>query len=979
MKKYTPKEIESKWQQKWEADGTYSVDFASKKPRFVGFGMFNYPSGAGIHVGHVRNFTIPDVVTRVKRQQGFESYQPVGWDSFGMPAENFAIKTGVSPQESTKTAIQKYHDQYRAMGWAMDWQKEINTTDPEYYRWTQWCFVKLFEHGLAYQQESAQWWCDQCKTVLADEQVIAGKCWRHDGADDPMVTRRNLKQWFFRITDYADDMLEATDALDWTQSVKASQKSWIGRSKGAEVAFVVASSKGQGAGEEKLTVFTTRPDTLFGATFMVLAPEHPLVTKITTDDQQKAVDEYTIKTLQKTEVQRQQDADKEKSGVFTGGYAVNPASNEKIPIWIADYVLMGYGTGAIMAVPAHDERDYEFAQKFGLPITQVMAAEFGESLPDEQWVDGTTTVVYDKSQDRFLGLRWSDGAIGLVAGGLEEGEAYETCARREVAEEAGIHTIDKLVPLGAPVFAHYLHPVKGGNRFAKTQGYLAIVSSAEFGETSRESHEDFTPEWLDSTQLCKSIAARNQIGHWVELCDRAVQAVEAQKKGIEYVQPVLTGEGIMINSGDYDTTPSSEAREKIVADLAQKGVATEKVNYKMRDWLISRQRYWGAPIPVIHCPKDGAVAVPEKDLPVVLPEIEDYRPTGGNVSVLAGVKDWVNTTCPACGGPAKRETDTMDGYVCSSWYFLRYLDPANDQQPWNPDQANKWMPIDFYNGGDHATAHLLYARFFTRFFHKLGLVDTPEPFKKMVFNGKIKAGDGSAFSKSKGNGIDPLEVIGQGYGADAIRLYEMFAAPVELDVLWDEQGIPGSYRFLNRIWTVSQEFLAAGQEQTPELAKQILQVAIHKAIKKVTVDVEHDRFNTAIAAMMEAVNVLYKVKEKHGMQRSDAWRLALESMVQLVAPFAPHIAEELWNQLGHDDTVHVDHWPEWNEKYLVSDTMKIMVQVNGKLRGEVELLTDASEEAIIEAAKANDKVADYLAGGIKKTIYVPKKLVSFVI
>lgn len=808
-KRYNPKEIEPKWQQIWEKDQTYKVDLNSSKPKFVGFGMFNYPSGAGIHVGHVRNFTIPDVVTRAKRQQGFESYQPVGWDSFGLPAENFAIKTGEAPQVSTKKAIEKYHDQYKAMGWAVDWSKEINTTDPEYYKWTQWCFVKLFENGLAYQKESAQWWCEHDKTVLADEQVESGNCWR---CGNPVV-KKNLKQWFFKITEYADDLLEATDDLTWTESVKSSQKSWIGRSVGAEIDFRIDGD------DEKITVFTTRPDTLFGATFMVLAPEHPLVNQITTEENKAEVEAYQKVTQAKSEVQRQQDADKEKTGVFTGSYAINPANDEKIPIWIADYVLMGYGTGAIMAVPAHDERDNEFAKKFRIEIKEVI-------------------------------------------------------------------------------------------------------------KTSKD----------------------------------------------------ISSEGVLINSGEYDGMSSSEAREKMVADLAEKGLAQEKVNYKMRDWLISRQRYWGAPIPIIHCEKDGAVAVPEDQLPLKLPEVENYMPTGENTSVLAGVEDWVNTKCPKCGSDAKRETDTMDGYVCSSWYFLRYLDPFNEEQAWDPKIASKWMPIDFYNGGDHATAHLLYARFFNRFFQKIGLVEAYEPFKKMVFNGKIKAGDGSAFSKSKGNGIDPLAVIEQGYGADAIRLYQMFAAPVELDVLWDEQGIPGAYRFIARVWTLVQMYLEAGEGDIDEkIAKEIL-VPIHKSIKKVTEEIEEFRFNTAIAGLMEAVNSLYKAKEAYGIVKSDAWQQSLEAVVQLMAPFTPHVAEELWNQLGHEDTIHRDHWPSWDEKYLVSDIMKVVVQVNGKVRATIEVSVDSSEEQVLEAVKANEKVATYLSGNsIKKSIYVPGKLVSFVV
>lgn len=816
MKRYNPKEIEPKWQKKWEDDGTYVVDFDSKKPKYVAFGMFNYPSGAGIHVGHVRNFTIPDVITRVKRQQGYESYQPVGWDSFGLPAENYAIKTGVAPQVSIKQAIEKYHEQYRAMGWAMDWTKEIDTTEPEYYRWTQWCFAKLFENGLAYQQESPQWWCDQCKTVLADEQVIAGKCWRHEGEDDPMVTKRNLKQWFFRITEFADEMLEATDDLNWTQSVKSSQKSWIGRSVGAEIDFKIENS------EDIIKVFTTRPDTLFGATFMVLAPEHPLVDSLTVESQKEEITVYKDAAIRKSEVQRQQDADKEKTGVFTGSYAINPANGEKIPIWIADYILMGYGTGAIMAVPAHDERDYDFAHKFNIPVTRVVQN------------------------------------------------------------------------------------------------------------------------------------------------DTAVDQVSSE-------------EGIIVNSGKYDGMSSSEAREAIVADLAKQGIATEKVNYKMRDWLISRQRYWGAPIPIIHCEKDGPVLVPEVELPVVLPEIEDYRPTGGNTSALAGVESWVNTKCPKCGGLGRRETDTMDGYVCSSWYFLRYMDPTNNQKAWDEKQASKWMPVDCYNGGDHATAHLLYARFFNRFFHKLGFIESKEPFKKMIFHGKIKAGDGSAFSKSKGNGVDPLQIIEQGYGADAIRLYQMFSAPLELDILWDEQGIPGAFRYLSRVWTLAHEFIEA-DESNDDLSNNNLLKATHAAIKKVSEELNGDRFNTAIAGLMEFTNALYKEKTANGIQKSKDWQFALECLMQLLAPFAPHITEELWRDLGHTDTVHVDHWPVHDEKYLISETVKIVVQVNGKVRTTIEVSADSNEEQVVEHAKQDEKIAEYLVGGqIKKSIYVPNKLVNLVI
>lgn len=817
MIRYNPKEIEVKWQKRWEEQGTYQADFDSTKPKYVGFGMFNYPSGAGIHVGHVRNYTIPDVVTRAKRQQGYESYQPVGWDSFGLPAENYAIKTGVSPQASTVDAIKKYHKQYRAMGWGVDWSKEINTIDPAYYKWTQWAFLKLFENSLAYQKESPQWWCEQCMTVLADEQVLAGKCWRHDNPDDPQVSKKSLRQWFFKITDYADEMLEATDELDWTPSVKASQKSWIGRSEGAEIQFQVDGL------DEQLRVFTTRPDTLFGATFMVLAPEHPLVESVTITTQKQQVNDYVKQAQAKTEIERQES--KEKTGVFTGGYVINPANDKKIPIWVADYVLMGYGSGAIMAVPGQDERDWQFAEQHDLEIIRTVEppADF-------------------------------------------EGDAY-------------------------------------------------------------------------------------------------------------------VGDGPAIESSFLDGLMIEPAKTKMIDWLEANGVGRGTVTYKMRDWLISRQRYWGAPIPIIHCDACGPVAVPEADLPVELPKIDNYQPTGGSLSVLADVDDWVNVPCPNCDRAAKRETDTMDGYVCSSWYFLRYLSPHDNEQAWDVDRLKKWMPIDFYNGGDHATAHLLYARFFTRFFHSLGLIPTPEPFSTMVFNGKVRASDGSNFSKSKGNGIDPIEVIESGYGADALRLYEMFAAPVELDVLWDPQGIPGAYRFLNRVWMLTQDYLSAEVGDMESAATAELDLSAHRMVKKVSNDIDNYKLNTAIAAMMEATNSFYKLKEAIGITASQSWEYAIEALLQVLAPFAPHISEELWEQLGHKTSIHVDNWPTYSEAKLMQASINVAVQVNGKVRATITVPADSDEQTVVEKALANERVQTYLTSryDAKKIIYVYGKLVNFVV
>ena len=828
MKRYNPTEIEKKWQDKWEADGTYVTDLGDMaRPKYYSLSMLPGITGAGIHIGHGRTFQFADIKARLKRQQGYNVYHPIGWDSFGLPVENYAIKVGKTPRVAHDEAKAHFIAQLKRLGFSYDWTKEISTADPEYYRWTQWIFTQLYKHDLAYQKEQPQWWCDTDNTVLANEQVEGGKCWR---CGNP-VTKRNLKQWFFRITAYADEMLEATDDLDWTDMVKTMQKNWIGRSVGAEVDFVV---NGQDA---IITVFTTRPDTLFGASYVALAPEHPLVSQLVNADTRPKVEAYIQAAQQKSDVERQEN--KDKSGVFTGSYVINPVNGQKLPIWVADYVLSGYGTGAVMAVPAHDERDFAFAEKFDLPIVQVV----------------------DKPED-----------------------------------------------------------------------------SADIG--------------------------------------------------------CYTGEGELINSGQFDGTRSEDAREQIVAWLEQQGSGRGKTTYKMRDWLISRQRYWGAPIPMVHVDGFGPIAVADECLPVILPEVENFKPTGGNTSVLAQVDDWVRVwvdvetgktvpiTEPKPAGDnwreGRRETDTLDGYACSSWYFLRYLDPHNDAEAWDPARISHWMPVDYYNGADHAVAHLLYSRFWMHFFHKLGLVPTPEPFKRMMYNAYIMAPDGQKMSKSKGNVIDPMEIMDSGYGADALRVYEMFIAPYDMDAPWDPRGVPGTYRFLNRVWNVVQEFVAA-PESTSEDDQELLRLT-HSTIKKVTRDIEDEKFNTAVAAMMEMVNGLYKFKESHGMQASETWRFTLESLLQILAPFAPHITEELWQELGHTDTIHVNHWPKWDEKYLVSDVMTIIVQVNGKLRSKLELPADIDRQGVEEAALADANVQKFTNNKPpKKMVYVPGKLLNVVI
>lgn len=802
MKRYNPAEIEPKWQKQWENDGIYRASEDPTKPKRYVLEYFPYPSGAAMHVGHVRNYTIGDAMARFYRMQGYNVMHPMGWDAFGLPAENYAIKNNISPKQAIAENTGKFKQQLMQMGFSYDWSREINSSDPKYYKWTQWFFKLLFERGLAYQKDSLQWWCDFDKTVLANEQVEAGRCWR---CGNP-VTKKALKQWFFKITDYADRLSDDLDKLDWSDAIKSMQRNWIGKSTGAEVDFVV---DGNG---EKVRVFTTRPDTLFGATFMVLAPEHPLVARITTDEQRQHVNTYVRAAEAKSDIERQE-TDREKTGVFTGAYAINPVNDAKIPIWVADYVLYGYGTGAIMAVPAHDERDYEFAQKFELPIVEVY---------------------------------------------------------------------------------------KNG-------------SETKFG-----------------------------------------------------------GEGTVINSGDYNGITTAEMREKIVADLAAKSAGEEKINYRIRDWLISRQRYWGAPIPIIHCETDGAVPVPDDQLPVELPDVESYAPTGEGTSVLASVADWVNTTCPKCGGPAKRETDTMDGFACSSWYFLRFADPHNDEKPFDPEKVKFWLPVDDYIGGaEHAVMHLLYARMWTKVMHDAGMIEFDEPFVSLRNQGMILAPDGRKMSKSWGNVIAPDDIIAEGYGADAIRIMELFIGPWNQEAAWSVEGMGGCYRFLQRVWTLVQEHLESDTEGEAPLP------AVHKAIKKVSDDMTRMSFNTAIAAQMELVNELYKAKSA-GL-KGESWQFTLNALIQLLAPFAPHIAEELWQQMGHDSSIHMTQWPAWDDNLLVEDTMNIVVQVNGKVRAEISVAKDASQDDIESQALANERVQEFTNGQTpKRVIYVPGRLVNIV-
>lgn len=799
MERYNPTKIEEKWQKIWETEQAFRAEENGAEKMYLAE-MFPYPSGAGLHVGHVRNFSIVDVLARFYAQNGKNVLRPFGYDTFGLPAENYAIKTGISPAEATKTNINNFRKQAKRLGFYIDWNREINTSDPEYYRWTQWCFLQLFKKGLAYQKESYQWWCPNDQTVLANEQVENGHCWRC-GTE---VEKKKMKQWFFKITAYADELLDEIDQLDWPEKIKTMQKNWIGRSEGANVKFKIKDQ------EDTIDIFTTRLDTICGATFLVLAPEHPKIPDLITKDTEEEVKNYCAAAIKKSEIERQEN--KEKTGVFTGSFAINPVTKEEIPIWISDYVLINYGDGAVMAVPGHDERDFAFASKYQLEIkTVVKPAEL--------------------------------------------------------------------------------------NNQSKTQD----------GDTLQCFHD----------------------------------------------------RGILVNSGKYDNLTSKEAESQILSDLGE-AVANKKVTYRMRDWLISRQRYWGCPIPIAY-DKDGQPhAIPEDQLPVVLPEVSDYRPDKTGRSALAKAKDWLKVTID--GEEMIRETDTLDGYACSSWYLWRYASPHSTSSAWDQDAVKYWEPLDVYCGADHAVAHLLYIRFWCKFFADQGYLPFREPVKKLLYNGYINAPDGKKMSKSKGNVIDPLDVIDSGYGADTLRTYELFIGPYNEDAAWSTTAIGGVYRFLNRCFN-----LAINQQNDRLLSGTPTQLIRHKTIKKVTEDIANTNFNTAVAALMEYVNELYKT----GASTEDVIILA-----KLLKPFAPHLASEILEKEEADDK-----WPEYNETYLVSDTVQLIVQVNGKVRAKLEINSDdlKDQEKIKELAMSQENVQKYLNGEPKKII-MPKgaKLINIV-
>ncbi len=802
MAQYNHREIEEKWRKEWAANPVNVND--GKKPKYYCLDMFPYPSGNGLHVGHWRGYVISDVWSRYKMLNGGHYIiHPMGWDAFGLPAENYAIKMGVHPAKSTAENVSNIKTQINQIAALYDWDMEVNTTDPEFYKWTQWIFVKMFKEGLAYEKEMPINWCPSCKTGLANEEVVNGKCERC-GED---VTKKNLKQWMLRITKYADRLLDDLDKLEWPEKVKKMQADWIGKSYGAEVDFPVDGK------DEKIRVFTTRPDTLYGATFMVLAPEHALAGGLATAETKEAVDSYIFEASMKSNVDRLQD--KEKTGVFTGSYAINPMNGAKVPIWLSDYVLADYGTGAIMCVPAHDDRDFEFATKFNIPIVQVIAKD-GKEIPNMT-------------------------------------EAYTEAA------------------------------------------------------------------------------------------------------------------GTMINSDKWNGMESAVLKKEAPAMIEEWGMGEKTTNFKLRDWVFSRQRYWGEPIPIIHCPACGCVPVPEEELPLLLPEVESYQPTGTGESPLADITEWVNTTCPVCGAAAKRETNTMPQWAGSSWYFLRYVDSKNNEELVSKEKAAKFLPVDMYIGGvEHAVLHLLYSRFYTKFLYDIGAIDFEEPFTKLFNQGMITGRNGVKMSKSKGNVVSPDDLV-RDYGCDALRLYELFVGPPELDSEWDDRGIEGVYRFISRFYNLVME----NKDKDVKASAEMLKVR-NKMIFDISQRLDNFSLNTVVSGFMEYNNKMIEMSRTEGMDQD-----TLKTAVILLAPFVPHLSEELWRELGGSGSVFAQVWPAADEKAMVDTEKDVAVQVNGKTRVVIKLPADISNADAIAAGK--EALGDRLSGTVVKEIYVPGRIVNIVV
>jgi len=945
MKKYDHKEIERKWQGKWKQDDIYrSVEDSNKQKAFV-LDMFPYPSGEGLHVGHPKGYIATDIYSRYMRMRGYSVLHPMGWDAFGLPAENYALKNKVHPHIAVEKNIANFKQQLAHIGFDYDWSREINTTDPSYYKWTQWIFLKLLEQGLAFQSNEPINWCPSCMTGLANEDLDGAVCERCG----TLVEKKRLPQWVLKITEYADRMLTDLDKLDWPEHIKEAQRNWIGRSEGAEINFSIVGT------EENIIVFTTRPDTIFGATYVVLAPEHPLFqdNEFTKSIKNvKEVEKYISSTKKKTE--RERSENKEKTGVCLKGIsAINPATKEEIPIFVADFVLGSYGTGAVMAVPAHDERDFEFAKKFNLPIKEVVIPERIDKrnppVEGKESVERRNVQAYVRNpkNGKILCLRWKKHSwITFPMGGIEEGEDVIAAARREIEEETGYKNLKNPRVLGGEVRAEYFAAHKDQNRVSYTTLVSFDLENDERVPIAPEEEKEHEAYWEDPKKMTTTHMVHAEMDIWL--------ARLACEENIAY-----PGEGVLINSGKFSGRMSEEAKWDIVKAIGGK----KKIQYRLRDWVFSRQRYWGEPIPVIHCQKDGVVPVPYEDLPVVLPEVESYEPTGTGESPLAAIESWVNTTCPKCGGPGKRETNTMPQWAGSSWYYLRFMDSHDDDQLVSAKKEKYWAPVDVYVGGDHAVRHLIYARFWHKFLHDIGVVSTVEPFARLEFLGFILAEDGRKMSKRYGNVINPDDVIDK-YGADTFRIYEMFMGPFENTTAWSTASIIGTSRFVERLWNM--------QDLVTDIIEPELNSLLHRTIKKVGMDIEAFKFNTAVSQIMIFLNKAEEV----GKIGKDQWIIFL----RLLAPFAPHITEELWEQTKESFSIHLSSWPQFDENLISENENEIVVQVNGKRRGSFVIEANASEDEVKEKALTLKAVVVALAGKEpKRVVFVPSKIINLVV
>ena len=935
--------IEKKWQLKWEEEKIYKFDLNSDKEKLYCLEMFSYPSGANLHMGHWWNYGVTDSWARLKRMQGYNVFHPMGFDAFGLPAENYAIKTGIHPQDSTNNNIETMEKQLKGIGATYDWDYEINTSSPEYYKWTQWMFLKLYENNLAYKKLAPVNWCPDCNTVLANEQVVNGQCERCHAT----VLRKKMNQWFFKITDYAEELLTDLDKIDWPQRTKTLQRNWIGKSEGTYIDFKIDQIN------ESFKVFTTRADTLYGATYCVLAPEHDLVDIITSKDQKEEVEAYKTEASKQSEIDRTSTI-KAKTGVFTGAYAINPANNKKIPIWIADYVLSTYGTGAIMAVPAHDERDYDFAKKFNLEIIPVIQQVTGVKRANEEFKRSIVAVVYDPKENKYLTINWNKSGGRLFIGGtIKDDESPIDCSLREIKEETGYINL-KYIHSSFPINHHYY-------AYNKDKAY-EIVCDLLYFELINHDKEDLN---LDEDEK------NNFIAEWVtsEIIEKEITD-ELHSTAFEFrVEKPYIKDGIHINSDILNGLNMEDAINKMNNYLKEKNLGEKAITYKLRDWLVSRQRYWGSPIPIIYCDKCGTVPVPESDLPVILPYDVEFNPDGA--SPLAKNEEFMNCKCPKCNNDAIRESDTLDTFVCSSWYFLRYPDAKNNKKPFDKKIINKILPVDKYVGGiEHACMHLLYARFFTKALRDMGYLDFDEPFKSLVHQGIILGSDGEKMSKSRGNTVKPDDIVNK-YGSDILRNYLMFGFNYIDGGPWTDDGIIGINKYYNKIERLINSYNKNTLEkEIPEIEK-----VLHITIKNVTEDTTNFAFNTSIARIMEYTNILTKY-EKEGIPK-----YYLEQLLLLLAPFAPHITEELWcNNLGNKFSIHNMEYPKYDENKIIEEYTSIGVQVNGKLRASIKITDDMTEEEIKSLALKENNIIKYINNlEIIKIIIIPKKIVSIVV